>query len=285
MKLGAYQFVMTGDLARNLDHIKQGIQQAASQGVELLAFPECALTGYPPLFIPSPSQVDTSAITQAYHELQDLAVVHHMHLVIGTILQEEDHIFNSALLFSPDGTRNAYHKRALWGWDADHFNAGTLPGVWDIAGLRVGVRICYEVRFPEYFRELYKAETDLNLLLFCDVADTDDIARYNLIRGHIQTRAVENVCPILAINTLSSFQTAPTGFYDASGRPLAELPREEAGLLVVDWLPQPLSFGECGRRTISDQLIGIKRPSDIPSNADMLRHLSIKESDIEAAED
>ncbi len=34
-----------------------------------------------------------------------------------------------------------------------------------------GVRICYEVRFPKFFRELYKKSTDLNVILFYDVAE------------------------------------------------------------------------------------------------------------------
>lgn len=254
MKLGAYAFPMTGDLALNLDHIRQGALQAADQGVDLLIFPECALTGYPPLHIPSPSVVDWQALRRAHDELQALAAAHRMYLVVGT-MHREDRAFNSALLLSPDRQRHAYHKRALWGWDAEHFAPGTLPGIWDIAGLRVGVRICYEVRFPEYFRELYRAQTDLNLLLFCDVASADDPARYDLIRGHIQTRATENVSPILSVNATVPFQTAPTGFYDASGCPLAELPRGQAGLLVVDWSPRPLTFGEQGRKAFSDKLV------------------------------
>lgn len=255
MKLGAYAFSLSGNVDQNLRHIKQGIHQAASQGVDLLVCSECALTGYPPLHIPSPDAVDFAALSRAHDELQALSATQGIHLVVGSITREDNAYHNSAMRFSPDGRRDAYHKRALWGWDADHFTPGKLSGIWDIAGLRVGVRICYEVRFPEYFRELYRAQTDLNLLLFCDVADQDNPARYDLIRGHIQTRAVENVCPVLSANATAPFQTAPTGFYDASGRPLAALPRGQEGLLVADWSPQPLSYGEQGRKFFSDKLV------------------------------
>lgn len=254
MKLGAYQFPLTGDLAHNLEHIKAGIAQAAAQGIDLLVFPECALTGYPPRHIASPDAVDWDALNHTHNELQALAAQQRMHLIIGTMLREE-HVLNSALLLAPNGKRSAYHKRALWGWDAENFHPGTQPGVWEIAGLHVGVRICYEVRFPEYFRELYRARTDLNLLLFCDVADAYDPQRYDLIRGHIRTRSVENVCPILTVNATAPFQTAPTGFYGASGQIIAELSRGQEGLLVSEWSPAPLNFGELGRKAFSDQLI------------------------------
>lgn len=58
---------------------------------------------------------------------------------------------------------------------------------------KIGVRICFEVRFPEYFRELYKADTDFNVVIFYDVANKDDIERYELIKAHLKTRDVENI--------------------------------------------------------------------------------------------
>ena len=255
MKLGAYSFPVSGSLTDNLEHIRRGIRQAAASFVDLLVFPECALTGYPPRHIPNPAAMDLAALDCALDELHQLAADYGMHLVVGTMLRKGADFHNSALLLAPDGQRHTYHKRALWGWDAEHFTPGSETGVWEIAGLRIGVRICYEVRFPEYFRELYSAHTDLNLLLFFDVADVNDPARYDLIRAHVLTRAVENACPILAINATAPFQTAPTGLYDASGRPLAELPQGQEGLLAIDWSPTPLTFGEQGRKALSDQLV------------------------------
>ena len=55
-----------------------------------------------------------------------------------------------------------------------------------------------------------------------------------MIKGHIQTRAVENVCPVLTCNACSVFQTAPTILFDKSGRILAEMPKEKEGLMVYD---------------------------------------------------
>ena len=46
MKVGAYQFAVSGDIDKNLEVIKKGIAQAVKKGVHLLVFPECALTGY-----------------------------------------------------------------------------------------------------------------------------------------------------------------------------------------------------------------------------------------------
>ena len=92
-------------------------------------------------------------------------------------------------------------------------------------------------------------------MLFFDENDNVDLDRYSMIKGHIQTRAVENVCPILTRNTCSVFQTAPTGFFDRSGKMLAVMEKEKEGLLVCEFEYNPLTFGEEGRKLISDSLM------------------------------
>ncbi len=258
MRIAAYQFAVTGDVERNLAAVESAVARAAAQGVRLLLLPECALTGYPPRDLPGAASVDFERLRRCHGRLQALAAGRDMYIVAGTITRRGDRCFDSAVVFAPNPARTAaYHKRALWGWDRDNFCEGREPGVLEIDGLRVGVRICFEVRFPEYFRELYRANTVLNLLLFYDVSDVDGEARYDLIRAHVRTRAVENACPILCANAVAPFQTAPTLLADGSGRILREAERNAEALIVCDWAPMPLSFGEQGRRTISDRLLGM----------------------------
>ena len=113
MRVGAYQFRVAGDAETNFAHIREGIEKAADAGVRLLVFPECAVTGYPPRSIPSPSAVDFSAVERIHGELGVLAEKHRMYLVVGTILREEDRFLNSAVIFRPDGKRDIHFKRAL----------------------------------------------------------------------------------------------------------------------------------------------------------------------------
>ena len=256
MRVGAYQFRVTGDTGVNFSRIKEGIEKAARAGVRLLVFPECAVTGYPPRCIPSPSAVDFDEVDRIHGELAALAEKHRMYLAVGTILRDESRFFNSVVVFRPDGKRETYSKRALWGWDRDIFTEGHDPGVFEADSLRIGIRICYEVRFPEYFRELYRQKTDLNIILFYDAAGREYPDRLDLIRGHIRTRAVENVCPVLTCNTCSGFQTAPTVYYDRSGKLLAEAEPGKEELVFCDFEQQPLGFGEQGRKEISDALVG-----------------------------
>lgn len=254
MRIAACQFAVSGDMHRNFAAMEDAVSRAALRGVRLLAFPECSLTGYPPRNISSASAVDFKEADNLLGRLSGMSASHGIHLLLGAILPADSGFFNSAVLLSPGANPQFYHKRALWGWDRDNFCPGNESGIFEIDGFKIGVRICYELRFPEYFSELYAAHTDLNLVLFHDVGSSPDPERYGLLFAHLRTRACENICPILSVNSVSPYQTAPTALIDSSGCILHECAPGKPELLVYDLLPQPLDFSRQGRKEISDML-------------------------------
>ncbi len=255
MRLAAYQFAVCGDIEHNLTEIKRAVELASENGVDLIVFPECALTGYPPRDISGSESIDLSVVSKALQELQDMADSLGIHIIVGTIDCADLKYYNRAYTVSPNQVLRWYGKRALYGWDEDNFTPGNENGIYEINGIKIGVRICFEVRFPEYFRELYLENTDLDIVLFYDVADKDDEARYQMIRGHLITRAVENVTSVLSVNAIYPNQTAPTCFITASGTVCEETEKNSESMLIYDFEKRELSFGELGRKRYSDQLL------------------------------
>lgn len=256
MRIGAYQFSVIGNVNDNMEIIKKAIVLAADKGVRLLIFPECALTGYPPISIQSCENIDFTDVEQCFYELQKLSIEYDIFIIIGSITMDDGKYYNSAVIFSPDGCEiTPYHKRALWGWDRENFTEGNNIGILKIDEFKIGIRICFEIRFPEYFRELYKSDTDFNIVIFYDVSNNDDIERYELIKSHLQTRAVENIATIVSVNTIKLYQTAPTAVFDSSGKVMIELERNIESLLVYDFESSEMSFGEKGRKIISDNIM------------------------------
>ena len=255
MRIGAYQFAVSGSMEENRSRILAAVEQAAGAGVELLIFPECAVTGYPPLEIPSCADISEEQKEEIHTLVRQAAVRNRMYIILGTIVRQNTSFFIAALAFAPDGTVTEYDKRALWGWDRENFVPGNRDGIIQVGPVKAGIRICYEVRFPEYFRELFAAETDLDIILFHDVSGHADPDRYSLIRGHVQTRAVENACPVLTVNAARPYQTAPTVLFDASGRTLCEAESGKDILMVCDFEKKAPDFGELGRKTISGRLL------------------------------
>lgn len=105
MKIGAYQFAVTNKINHNMEIIRKAIIQASHQGVKLLVFPECALTGYPPRDIESSSSVKFDELVCAYEQLQKLVIDNAIYVIVGTITREADKYYNSAIVFTPHQER------------------------------------------------------------------------------------------------------------------------------------------------------------------------------------
>ena len=256
MRIGMYQFDTSSKIEENYNNIKEAIIEGSKQNVRLMIFHECALCGYPPIETPSVKEINFDIVHIYLEKIRQLAQQFNMYIGVGTIRKEGNEFFNSLQLIDADGTYlEPYDKRALWGWDTDNFKKGDKSGIYLIDGIKIGVRICYEVRFPEYFRELFKSNVELGVVCFCDVSDAENEERYGIIKSHLITRAVENVMTIISVNSISKYQTAPTGVFDPDGKVILEAARNEKSLLIYDYLKPETNFGALGRLKHSQELI------------------------------
>ncbi len=256
MRIGAYQFPGSGNLKRNTEIICHAIRDAAARGVRLLVLQECALCGYPPVETASIADIDFLRVEESMQTIADVARSCKIYVAVGTIRRENNACYNSLCLIAPNGeTLGYYDKKALWGWDLDNFRRGKKPGVFTIDGIRVGFRICFDVRFPECFRELYRDRVSLCFVSFCDVTEKEQPDRYDVLKAHLCTRAVENVMTVVSVNSISNCQTAPTAIFDQNGSLLLEAPKDVPYLLVYDYVVPEMSFGMLGRVTNSDYFL------------------------------
>lgn len=256
MKVAAFQFSASASISDNHKAIKRAIEKAAHNKVRLLVFQECATCGYPPVEIEAIEKINFEILSSYLEEIKDLANRYNMYIALGTIRKENGKYYNSIQLINPRGQLiGTYDKRALWGWDMENFAPGQGLGVFKIDNIKVGFRICFEVRFPEYFRELFKEQVDLCFVSFCDVLKEDSIERYNRIKAHLITRAMENVITVISVNSTSYYQTAPTAVIDINGNILYEAPRNQEYLIIYDYQKPVIEFGEKGRLFYSNKLL------------------------------
>ena len=257
MKIAVFQFASSESIEGNLSAIERAILKASQNGVRLLVFHECALCGYPSVERADLVGIDRAALHQAIETVKCLAKENQMYVALGTAIETEQGFTNGMLLLSPDGeTMGSYGKRALWGYDLNHFQKGKETGIFEIEGTRIGFRICYEVRFPEYFRELFKERVKLCFVSFSDVSEEDSLYKYELIKAHLRTRAVENVMTVVSVNSVSKFQSAPTAIFDVNGEVAVEAPRNQEHLLMYDYVPPQMGFFQEGRLRNSCEIMG-----------------------------
>lgn len=143
-----------GEVDRNLERIERAVAEAAAAGAQLVVLPEAAVTGYVFESLDDALTVAQRAGAVAEQRLADAAVENHVALIVGTLEAEAREVFNTALILAPDGRRFRYRKMHLPYLGVDRFvtPGQSAPEVYDLAGMRVGILICYDLRFPEAAR-------------------------------------------------------------------------------------------------------------------------------------
>ena len=137
-----------GDIPGNTAKILDYIQRARDAHADLVAFPELAVTGYPPedlLFNTAFLQANTAALEKIAAASQGIAVV------VGCVDVGRD-IFNAAALAFGGKLIDLYHKMYLPNYgvfDEDrYFRRGAACPVYTINGVGVGVNICEDIWYP-----------------------------------------------------------------------------------------------------------------------------------------
>ena len=154
------QVEITADPAANFDKAERFTRQAASNGADIIVFPEMFM-GLPTQNRP-PIQIAEAHEKPFIKQLKGLSLEMDIRITAGCWEKSQDsqRVYNTAYTFSPEGnTIAAYRKMHLFDAlnvrESDTMVPGNaLPPVVEIAGIQVGFAICYDLRFPELFRYL-----------------------------------------------------------------------------------------------------------------------------------
>ena len=205
MKIAALQMVSAPSVERNLESARRLIAEAASAGARLVALPEyfCFM---------GRSDRDKLAVAEApgsgpiQQTLAEAARAHGVWVIGGTLplqSREPERVLNANCVYAPDGSLAArYDKMHLFRYDngRERYDegrvllAGAEPVAFDAAGLRVGLSVCYDLRFPELYRALMEPPCDL-LSVPSAFTHTTGLAHWELL---LRARAVENQCYVIA---------------------------------------------------------------------------------------
>lgn len=154
LRAAAVQFESApGDKEANFHKIEKFVEQAAVEGVKLIVFPECCITGY--WFIRNLSAEQLAALAepipsgQSTQRLVDLAKKHGVTIGAGLVETAGNGVFhNSYVVALPSG--EIHRHRKLHAFEHDAIRSGTEYTVFDLPeGFRAGVLICYDCNIIE----------------------------------------------------------------------------------------------------------------------------------------
>ena len=142
-----------GNIQVNLDRIAKML---AGREADLLVLPELFSTGY-----------RFKNMDEAHHYAETIpdgpttnflisqAKKINTYIFAGLVEVDKEYVYNSSVIVGPDGFIGRYRKIHLFDTEKACFHAGSeVPPVFDLKGIKVGVMICFDWRFPEMARSL-----------------------------------------------------------------------------------------------------------------------------------
>jgi NAD+ synthase (glutamine-hydrolysing) len=245
-----------GDVAGNTAQIIDAIEQARSEGAQMVAFSELAITGYPPedlLYKPALIAANERALETIAQKTQDIVAI------VGFVERGED-IFNAAAVIESGRVVAIYRKHHLPNYgvfdEERYFQKGREIVLLQMQGYKIAIAICEDLWFPEgpmHQAALQGAEVVINLNASPFSAD-----RLTHKTAMLQTRARDSRCALVYVNQVGGQDelvfSGESLVISAKGEVVAAAKAFEPDLLLCD-----LDLDEIFRLQLKDARIRTQR--------------------------
>ncbi len=204
VKAAVVQLCSTEDMSANLEAAELQVRAAAQDGATLIALPEN--TGYLKI-TDTPDAGEPLEDSRIVSTFQRLARELEVCILLGSFHRASEmppRAYNTSVAIDATGrVATTYDKIHLFDIDvpgdvsfkeSDDIVPGTAPVTVDLAGARIGLSVCYDLRFPELYRALLDQGAEVLAVPAAFTAQTGKAHWRVLLRA----RAIENQCYVLA---------------------------------------------------------------------------------------
>ena len=245
LKIATCQFAVGSSIRRNARQIHNFLHKAKKAKADIVHFPECALSGYVGADFGSFDGFNWQLLREETEKIMVLAGQLGVWVVLGSMhrLTEPNKPHNSLYLINPKGKIvDRYDKRFCTKGDLRHYTPGNRFVNFTINGVKCSLLICFDLRFPELYRQLYKQKVNCILQSFYNArqkkpcaatgAEKPPSVHSYIMRQTMQCRAATNYFWISMANPSGYYSPYPSCFIQPDGKIARRLRSNRAGLMV-----------------------------------------------------
>jgi deaminated glutathione amidase len=249
IRVATCQFSVEGDIAHNRQWILDQINEAADQRADVAHFCECALSGYAGVDIPDSADIDWAELQSATRDIMAAARRRKVWIVLGSTHRLDDAVkpHNCLYVINPQGQIvDRYDKRFCTGragpkatFDLCYYTPGNRFVTFEVKGVKCGVGICYDYRFPELYRGLKRLGVQVLFQSFHNarssvVADQQYNIWKTIVPTTMQCRAAENHFWVSANNSTARPSKWASFAVQPDGQIVGRLKMHRPGVLITD---------------------------------------------------
>ncbi|MCD6121400.1 MAG: carbon-nitrogen hydrolase family protein [Spirochaetales bacterium] len=233
INIATAQFPVSANISRDLSYIKKLTHSARRENADIIHFPETCLGGYAGTDFKTWANYNWDEQRNAENIILELAKKLEIGIIYGTNYRVTDSdIRNSIIYISKEGKPSArYDKCFCTEQDLKHYTSGKHFSSFNINSFKCGLLICYDLRFPELYREYKKLKVDIIFQSFYNSRFKGRTIHTSIMRPTIQTRAATNYFYISASNSCAYYQSWPSVFILPDGTIKSSCIQHRTGLI------------------------------------------------------
>ena len=235
LKIAACQFAVGRSIGRNSREICGFISKAKKAKADIVHFSECALSGYVGTDFPNFEGYDWDLLEEETEKIMALAAKLRLWVVLGSThrLAEPKKPYNSLYLIGPDGKIvDRYDKRFCTPGDLRRLTPGNRFVNFTINGVKCSLLICFDLRFPELYRALYKQGVNCIFQSFYNARQKGPSVHTHIMRQTMQCHAATNHMWVSMTNSSGYYSPYPSCFIQPDGVIVRQLSANRPGLMV-----------------------------------------------------
>ena len=235
LRVATCQFAVSSSIKRNGRQIQRFLHRARKAKADIVHFPECALSGYVGTDFASFDGFNWQLLKEETEKIIDFAGRLRLWVVLGSShrLTGPNKPHNSLYLINPGGRIvDRYDKRFCTSGDLKRLTPGNRFVNFMVNGVKCSLLICFDLRFPEIYRQLYKCGVNCIFQSFYNARQKSPSIHTHIMRQTMQCRAATNYFWVSMSNSSGYYSPYPSCIIAPDGRIVRRLRANRAGLMV-----------------------------------------------------